>query len=312
MSQPTWKEIADAVQSTIATASGLTTIWRYQNAPAPTVDYVGISFGALQTVDVDFVDEQYDSTLPDGQQVSLSVGGVRVLPLTIEVWSGSTVEKIASTTALSILDSIITKLRLPSNRRALASVGLTVFDPGPANWVPSIVSIGFRGRATCDLRCRIPARTVTEYTDWIGSIAGTAQIAGMGSHDHSVAFSTSAHDCRMFWGVAPIPSSYDATFIQGLTDSATATTRQRTIVFDQGQQQYNGQGQPIGFQWYAWVALPASIDGTDADYVLEGLGFEAGMDIVATFDRDEGGTPVSYHLRRSEHANLGTWTLDIV
>lgn len=113
-----------------------------------------------------------------GSEVSLSVGGVREVALQLEVFSVEVVEQIAKVTALSRLDQIVTLLRLPTAREALAAVGFTPFDPGPVQWVPTIISIGFRGRATCDIRCRLPARALTEYAAYIASLTGTANIGG--------------------------------------------------------------------------------------------------------------------------------------
>jgi hypothetical protein len=107
------------------------------------------------------------------------VGGVREVPLQIEVWSSALVETANKATALSILDAIVTKLRLPLARTALANVGVTPFDPGPANWLPSIVAVGFRGRANCDVRCRMPARVLQEFTDYIAEVQGTTYITGV-------------------------------------------------------------------------------------------------------------------------------------
>lgn len=171
------------MQSAIATASGLTTIWRHQDGPAPALDYVDLSLGAAATVGVDFVDERYDSGQPSGQQIVLTVGGVREVALQIQVWSAAKVEEVAKATALSILDGIVTKLRLPTAREALRAVGVTPFDPGPTNWLPTIVQVGFRGRATCDVRCRMPARALQEYADFIANIHGTLYEADIYSID---------------------------------------------------------------------------------------------------------------------------------
>lgn len=121
----------------------------------------------------------WDYVLP-GSEVAISVGGVREVALQLEVFSTALVETLAAATALSICDRIVTLLRLPTARDALDAVGFTPFDPGPATWVPAIVSIGFRGLASCDIRCRIPARALTEYATFIASISGTATISGGG------------------------------------------------------------------------------------------------------------------------------------
>lgn len=176
MSQPTWQEISTTIRSVIATASGLTTIWRFQNANQPALDYLDIALGSAATQWVDWVDESYDESRPSGQQIVLTVGGLREVPLKLQAWSAAVVDEVAKATALSILDAVVTRLRLPRARDALAAVGVTPFDPGPVLWVPPVVSAGFRGRATCDVRCRMPARALEEYADWIAHIEGSVQV----------------------------------------------------------------------------------------------------------------------------------------
>lgn len=105
-----------------------------------------------------------------GAEVALVVGGVREVALQLEVWSAAVVDEIAQPTAMATCEAIVGKLRLPTARNALRAVGVTPFDPGPVNWVPSIVATKFRGRASCDVRCRVPARALTEYTTFISSL----------------------------------------------------------------------------------------------------------------------------------------------
>lgn len=228
--QPTLATIWQTIQNTIATASGLTTVWRFQNYDQPAVDYVGISLGAFAPEGYDYTQEAFapswqpsttyaagDRVLNDtgprtyscttagtsagaggptgtgsaitdgsvvwqylapGSEVSITVGGVREVALQIEAWSASTVEDVAKATALSICDGIATKLRLPTARQALATVGMTPFDPGPTNWIPSIVAANFRGRATCDVRCRLPARALVDYAAFIASLSVAVSASG--------------------------------------------------------------------------------------------------------------------------------------
>ncbi len=178
MSKPTWAVIAQAIADTIATASGLTTIWRYQDQNQPALDYVDLALGPLLPQGLDWVDESYDNTQPAHSQIALTVVGTREVTLSVQVWSQSTVETIAKTTAEATADAIATKLRLPAARDALAAVGVVPFDPGPAEWRPAIVQANFRGRATLDVRCRMPARALQEFADYIASVAGTAKVTG--------------------------------------------------------------------------------------------------------------------------------------
>ena len=111
----------------------------------------------------------------------ITVGGVREVAIQIEVWSDAVVEELAKATALSICDATVTKLRLPTAQDSLAAVGISPFDSGQSNWIPSIVAVAFRGRANCDVRCRVPARALVEYAGFIASMTATANIGGGGA-----------------------------------------------------------------------------------------------------------------------------------
>lgn len=179
MAQPNWKTIESTIQQVVQTAADvLPVIWRYQDGSQPPLDYVGLSFGALLTEGIDWVNERYDNTLGAHVQVVQEVGGVREVALQIEAWSSATVETLQAAAAQSMVDKIVTRLRLPNARSKLRSVGVVPFDPGPVQWVPQVVAANFRGRATCDVRCRMPARAYAEYCDWIAKISLTATVKG--------------------------------------------------------------------------------------------------------------------------------------
>jgi hypothetical protein len=184
MSQPTWATIASTIQGVIAAASGLPTIWRYQDADQPALDYVAISLGASTQEGYDYAQESYDSV---GNRTAITAAGVREVPLTIEVYSASTVEAAGKASALQTLDGVLTALRLPSARGTLAGVGVVPFDWSSANYAPTIVAVGFRGRATTDVRLRMPARALVQYADWVASI--TAQVSTNGGSATVVAVS---------------------------------------------------------------------------------------------------------------------------
>lgn len=121
------------------------------------------------------------SYVAPGSEISITVGGVREVALQLEVWSAYVVEEQDKATALSICDATVTKLRLPTAQDALAAVGISPFDFGQSNWIPSIVAVAFRGRATNDVRCRVPARALVEYAGFVASITATANIGGGGA-----------------------------------------------------------------------------------------------------------------------------------
>lgn len=192
MAQPTWVQIEQAVQQVLATATGIPVIWSNQNADAPALDYVRISFGAAIPVFTDWpVESLRSGSPPAGQEVAQAVMGTRELPLVVECFTAATVEETGKATALSVVDTAVARLRLPEARTALAAVGLTPFAPGATTWIPDVVATGFRGRALCEVRCYLPARAVEEYTTYIASIAGAVTVKGGPAGDLVVPLSAS-------------------------------------------------------------------------------------------------------------------------
>lgn len=110
-------------------------------------------------------------------EIAIQVGGVREVALEIEGFTTSLVD-VNGVTARSLVDLIKTKLRLPGPRAALLAVGVVPFEPGDVQWIPDVVSAGFRGRAVCTVRCRMPARAVAEYCTYIARISGVATVSG--------------------------------------------------------------------------------------------------------------------------------------
>jgi len=128
------------------------------------------------------------SYVAPGGEVQLTLGGVREVALQLEVFSAATVEETARQTALSRCSQIVARLRMPTARDALKAVAFVPFDPGPVQWLPSIVAAGFRGRATCDIRCRMPAEALREFVGYIAALDGTTTVHAGGA-DVSAPFS---------------------------------------------------------------------------------------------------------------------------
>lgn len=226
MAQPTWAQIETALYNAIASASGVTCAWAYQNVDAPAYPYVRMTMGAIAPVGTDSIvestlpawaeDHDYDATdlvlndggntyvctqagtssdtgptgtgtgivdgtclwdyVEPGSEIAQTLLGLREVALQLEGFTGSSssitnpsagLVETSGATARALLDKVSGKLLMPSIRTALAAVGVTPFDAGTVNWIPDVVSTGFRGRATLDVRCYMPARAVAEYTSYI-------------------------------------------------------------------------------------------------------------------------------------------------
>lgn len=227
MAHPTAAEVWAAIQSAVEQAAGCTTIWKYQDAPQPALDYVAISLGASIPEGVDYVVESpvpawaastayavddrvrndngktyrcttagtsassggptgtgtsiADGTarwayVAPGGEIQQTLGGTREVTLQLEVFSDSRIEQAGRQTAMARCEQVVGLLRMPAARAVVKAVGFVPFDPGPVQWVPAIVGVGFRGRATCEIRCRVPAYALRQYTGYIASLAGTATV----------------------------------------------------------------------------------------------------------------------------------------
>lgn len=109
------------------------------------------------------------------QEIKAVVRGVRETSIELQCFSAATA---SADEALFMAEQIRTGLLLPSVRSGLAAVGVSPFDPGPANYAPAVVNVGFRGRATCSIRCYVPAQALAEYYGFIQTVNGKIRYTG--------------------------------------------------------------------------------------------------------------------------------------
>lgn len=108
-------------------------------------------------------------------QLKRETRGVREMGLDLEYFSANTADE---SDAQNMLERVKTALRLHSVRDQLTEVNVSPFDPGPVGYIPEVVAVGFRGRATCLIRCYMPAPVVFEYITYIQKVAGTISYSG--------------------------------------------------------------------------------------------------------------------------------------
>lgn len=171
-----WRQWEDAFQAAIARASGLPVtqvVWKHGNVNAPPLDYVALSLGGSTTIGIDYIRQTYDGTRAQGQEFELAVQGEREVPLEIECFTVATNTEAA---ARALAERSRSALLLPSVRGILTAVGVSPFDPGSVRWIPDVVSAGFRGRASCSVRCYMPAPHIAEYVGYIASVRGTMTV----------------------------------------------------------------------------------------------------------------------------------------
>jgi len=173
-----WDTTRNAIHEAITKASGLPAekiLWAWQNIDAPALDYISIALGSTITIGQDFIQTSTDADRPNGQEIALSVEGVREVSLEIHCFSTSTADK---NDALARAERTRTGLLLPSVRFLLNKVGVSPFDQGSVKYLPEIANAGFRGRGIATVRCYMPAPTVVEYAGYIAHVTGTITSTG--------------------------------------------------------------------------------------------------------------------------------------
>jgi len=167
-----WTEIHNATQAAIVLASGLPSgkvLWKFQNANAPLQPYIAMKFTPSKTVGQDYKRYDLDLARPLGTEYKVSIAGTREVTLEIEAFTDSTAD---SSDALSLLEQVKSAFLLDGVMAALDAVELSVFDPGPVNYLPDVPTVNFRGRAVCSVRCYVPAIRAVEYAGYIATVTG--------------------------------------------------------------------------------------------------------------------------------------------
>lgn len=233
-----WEDVENAVQAAVVAASGMDqdkVTWSYQNVNEPELDHVTISFGGEIMIGVDHIKTTYDATRPNGQEIKQEIQGVREVSLEIACFTTTT---SGSAAARRLLELTRTRLRLDTIRYGLKQAGLSVFDPGPVNWIPDIPSARFRGRAVCSIRCYLPVTDCLEYVGYIARIRGT--FFPIGWHGgpggaSGIAFDSAAGGVdssliAVYYDMA-VPATITEAFIKALSGTSNEAHFARTISF---------------------------------------------------------------------------------
>jgi len=181
--------IPSAIKAAIVQASGYAAgkvYWQSQDANQPALPCIALTLGAVSQPGQDGLVSSTDLNQPAGQEIKLQVVGFRETSLLVEVFTAGSTLTDDGSDALSVAEKIRASLLLPSIRGLLTSLGVTPFDTGQVQWLPQVVSVGFRGRAVLEVRLRVPATDVSERTGYIDKVAGKVTTSGgaiTGEHD---------------------------------------------------------------------------------------------------------------------------------
>jgi hypothetical protein len=164
-----WDALEDAVRALVVSATGIPSIRVIrgnQNGPRPRAEdgaFAEVIVGdAIPIGAADAQQEVYNSGGAAGAEIAETSRGVRELPVTIRVF---TVSSVGSGSARALLAQVPTSLGLSSVRDALHTAGLTCFEPGTVGYVPAILDTKWEGRATLTMRfyTELTASTTTGY-----------------------------------------------------------------------------------------------------------------------------------------------------
>lgn len=186
-----WSAIRDAVQAAVVSTSGLGAgfvRWSYQDVNQEALPFIEISIPTSRRVGQDGTRSSYDSGRPAGQEIKIEVIGLRAVQLQIECYTDETVASTTSVDAEELLEKTRTGFTLPSVMDALAALEVSTFDlDAPLQYLPTLVSEKFRGRAVLEIGMYMPAPAVFEYTTFIEQASGVTTIRGGvgGTHTRS-------------------------------------------------------------------------------------------------------------------------------
>lgn len=173
-----FKQTEDAFFSALQRASGLPSdnvVWSFAARDQPGLPYLTLNLGMSDTIGIDYIKTTVDETRAAGQEIKQEVKGIREVSLELQAFTAA-VSNDGS--ARDLLERTKAGLTLPSVGAILRTVGVSTFDPGPVNYIPAVVSAGFRGRAVCSVRCYMPAPSVAEYAGYIERVTGTITAKG--------------------------------------------------------------------------------------------------------------------------------------
>jgi len=175
-----WALVRDAIVQAMIRASGLDeshVLWAYQNTNQPTDDYIDLSISGSENPCQDAIVATTDLTRPAGEEIQLATQGFREVVLSVEVYTKTTVTSDEELDALAIAERIRSAIILPTLRDRALKFGVSFFDSfGAAQYLPKLISTGFRGFALLHIRMFIPAVAAVEYTGYINTVNGTVKV----------------------------------------------------------------------------------------------------------------------------------------
>lgn len=187
-----WAPVRDAIVQAIMAASGLgenQVLWAYQNRNQPPDPYIDLNISGSSNPAQDAIVASTDLARPAGQEIKLETQGFREVTLSVEIYTKTVDTTDVELDALAYAEQIRSALLLPTIRDRAAKFGVSFFDSfGPAQYIPKLISVGFKGFALLQIRCWVPAVSAAEYTGYISTVRGTVAVTPEGGTEHDAPF----------------------------------------------------------------------------------------------------------------------------
>jgi len=162
-----WTAMSDALHDWAALSSGLVAIWSDQDAKQPPGSYITLRYGAFVPMGAnDSVAYRYDAGAVAGQEIEYIVIGRRRFTVSVQVFTGSTLDE---TSALAVASKLAASLALPSVGQTFQNAGFSCYGVTSAQNLSAIEEADFEGRSTFELEC-YTRETLSERTGYIGSV----------------------------------------------------------------------------------------------------------------------------------------------
>jgi hypothetical protein len=143
-----WATLEDAIQSWVATASGLTTIWAEQGAPRPDDSYIALS-AIVRNVGQGWGTHEFDAGGDPGEELIETRYQVKELTLTLQCFEGGAT---GTTSPVAVLDHVMDSAELDAVRDGLSTAGWTPARKDPITKISGVIGGSVfepRAIATC-------------------------------------------------------------------------------------------------------------------------------------------------------------------
>jgi hypothetical protein len=161
--------VEDAIYDWFNGATGLTTIWKDQDAPQPAYPYAALKIisGPVRFGTLDEVRQSYDAGEAAGQEIGLETGGPREITVSCQIYA-LRASVTPSTSPRDYMTRAQSALGMWTYLTALRAGGLAVVEILPVQDVSERVEDTWGARAVMDVRFRLAA-SVTERTGYIAT-----------------------------------------------------------------------------------------------------------------------------------------------